>query len=75
MTKDIDPVVAAKALHEGWLGQQQGVEGIGIGFDAAARTCIRIYTRQMPPSVRAAIEERFDQVNLEFEEIGVIRKQ
>jgi hypothetical protein len=29
----------------------------------------------MPPSVRAAIEERFDQVNVEFEEISVIRKQ
>jgi hypothetical protein len=75
MTKHIDPVVSAKTLHEGWLRQQQGVEGIGIGFDTSARPCIRIYTRQMPANVRSAIEDRLNQVNVEFEEIGNIRKQ
>jgi hypothetical protein len=73
MPHDEAELRAAKEKHAGWLGQQQGVTGIGIGLDQGGRMCLKIYTDHMPPETRQAISSTLGDVPVEFEETGEFR--
>lgn len=75
MTTEMDIIMAAKAQHEKWLGEQPGCGGIGVGVDASSNPCITIYSQQMTSTVRNSIESRLVGLNVEFVELGTVRKQ
>lgn len=73
MPESDDELRALKEKHAGWLGQQQGVTGVGVGLDQGGRMCLKIYTNHMPRETKETISSTLADVPFEFEETGEFR--
>lgn len=63
-------LLAEKRKHDGWLQQQPGVVGTGIGHSAGGELCIKIYTDRMPQATKQQIQNRLQGIPVDFEESG-----
>lgn len=66
-------LLAVKQKHGGWLAEQSGVTGVGIGVDQSGQMCLKIYTAGMSSETKQAIAANLDDIPFEFEETGEFR--
>lgn len=62
-----------KMKHHGWLQQQPGMTGTGVGLTAEGELRLKIYTDRMPETIKQQIRRRLGDAPVDFEEAGEFR--
>jgi hypothetical protein len=75
MTFDENRLMAERARLEGWLQEQDGVTGTGVGLGRDGQACLKVYTDHMPAQTKQTISMRLADsgIPFEFEETGEFR--
>lgn len=67
-----DELLKIRDRHEGWLMEQPGVTGTGIGLGSSGQIVLRIYTHGIAEPTRQAITNKLAGLPVSWEEGEVV---